>query len=187
MLLHFHLPTLVICYKLNSWRTMSDQGHTELPQRAVWTKPQWEEANETGQMWRLHHEGTRCTNDILLFSDHLSVTLPSVEPESSITTLTGIIGVSLGFGEAHVHPLGRDKCSHTWCQTPQSPEQHTLPSAGLDGHKGTDVEIGSGATGVSCFGCFVQRVTSRCGLKAERISHLGFTMWLMLLCWTEGI
>lgn len=37
--------------------------------------------------------------------------------ESSTTTLTCIVGVSLGFGEGHVRPVGWDKYSHTPCQT----------------------------------------------------------------------
>lgn len=48
--------------------------------------------------------------------------------ESSMTTLTCIIGMSLGFGEAHVRPVVWDKCPHTWCQTWErkvSREKHT--------------------------------------------------------------
>lgn len=43
--------------------------------------------------------------------------------KSSTTALTCIVGVSPAFGEGHVHPASRDKCSHTWCQTWQGTEQ----------------------------------------------------------------
>lgn len=62
--------------------------------------------------------GPHSALDIHLLSDHLSVTFPRLCPawspaKSSAAALTCIVGVSLGFGESHVRPAGRDKCSHT--------------------------------------------------------------------------
>lgn len=76
----------------------------------------------TGQMWRDLREGTPlCTwhsSPLRSLECDFPSALPSVEPaRASTTTVTCIVGVSLGFGEGHVRPVGWDKCSHTWCQT----------------------------------------------------------------------
>ncbi len=147
----------------------------------MWTKPtttQWEQGDGTGQMWRDLREGTPlCTwhsSPLRSLECDFPSALPSVEPASPRRqrwhallachwVLERATCVQSAETSAPIHDVRHENG--------RSPEQNTLPSARLDGHKETYLRIGSGTVGAGCFTRFVQRMTSSCSPKANRNLH----------------
>lgn len=131
----------------------------------MWAKPapQWEEGDGAGQMWRDLREGDP-TPHLTFISSQITWVWLSLgfaqrgARKSSTTTLTCIVGMSLGFWRGpRASSQLRQVLPYMMSDMRTDGAKHALPSARPDGHKETYLRIGSGAVRAGRFTRFVQK------------------------------